>query len=106
MRRGEIWSVTGRGYASKPRPVLVVQSNGTLPLHDSVAVCLLTSVERDDACRVRIEDLPETGLMRASWVMADKILAVRKDELGFRIGELSAADMTRVSQALRTVLGL
>ena len=31
MRRGEIWSVAGRGYASKPRPVLVVQSNGTLP---------------------------------------------------------------------------
>ncbi|MBW3081854.1 type II toxin-antitoxin system PemK/MazF family toxin [Bifidobacterium phasiani] len=106
MRRGEIWSVAGRGYASKPRPVLVVQSDGTLPSYDSVVVCLLTSVERDDACRVRIEDLPETGLRRASWVMADKILAVRKDELGSRIGKLPDADMTRVSRALRTVLGL
>lgn len=106
MRRGEIWSVAGRGYAAKPRPVLVVQSDGTLPSYDSVVICLLTSVERNDACRVRIEDLPETGLMRTSWVMADKILAVRKDELGSLIGKLSDADMIRVSQALRTVLGL
>lgn len=44
--------------------------------------------------------------MRTSWVMADKILAVRKDELGSLIGKLSDADMIRVSQALRTVLGL
>ncbi len=106
MRRGEIWSVAGRGYAAKPRPVLVVQSDGTLPSYDSVVVCLLTSVDRDDACRVRIENLPETGLKRESWVMADKILAVRKDELGSRIGRLPDAEMTRVSQALRIVLGL
>ena len=44
MNRGEIWSVAGGVYASKPRPAVILQDDrfdGT----DSVTVCPLTSID-------------------------------------------------------------
>ncbi len=40
--RGDIWTIVGSGYASKPRPAIVIQSELT-DVFDSVVVCLLTS---------------------------------------------------------------
>ena len=43
MRRGEIWTQAGGpGYAGKPRPALIVQSD-LLTETDSVVTCLFTT---------------------------------------------------------------
>ena len=42
MKRGEIWTLQADGYASKPRPVVIVQSDA-VDRFDSVITCLLTS---------------------------------------------------------------
>ena len=107
MKRGEIWTVLGNSYASKPRPVLVVQANATSHAFDSVIVCLFTSSRSDDIpTRVRIEASTHNGLQKTSWVMTDKVYAARKAELGERIGMLTDEHMREVSNQLRAILEL
>lgn len=106
MKRGEIWTVQGSSYASKPRPVLIVQSDEVSGF-DSTVLCLITSFESEGIpTRVAIEPSPENGLRKRSWVMTDKIYSSRKDELGERLGTLTAAEMKQVSTELAKVLGL
>ena len=55
MKRGEIWTLQADGYASKPRPVVIVQSDA-VDRFDSVITCLLTSYDSSDIdTRVRLE---------------------------------------------------
>lgn len=106
MKRGEVWTQAGgTGYAKKPRPVLIVQSD-QLAGTDSVIVCLFTSHE-GGAMLSRLQFMPgeENGLQEASDLMVDKIMTVPRTKLGKRIGELTASQMTRVEQALLLVLG-
>ena len=106
MKRGEIWSISGApGYGSKPRPTLIVQSD-KLSETQSVVTCGLTSLEVADVpFRPLIKPTPDNGLKVVSAVMAEKLIAVPREKLGVRIGELSDDDMTRVEQAMLMALG-
>lgn len=104
LRRGEIWTLRDNRYAAKARPVLVVQSD--LSQLDSVVLCLLTSFERPDAERPRVEPTPDNGLIKTSYVMADKLVTVRQDELGTRVGVLTEVQMRAVSRQLARVLAI
>ncbi|MGB4776895.1 type II toxin-antitoxin system PemK/MazF family toxin [Microbacterium sp.] len=104
MQRGEIWTLRDDRYAAKARPVVVVQ--GDLDQFDSVVLCLLTSFERPDAERVQVDPAPDNGLHKTSYVMADKLVTVRQDELGNRVGSLTAEQMRAVSRQLARVLAL
>ena len=54
MKRGEIRTLQADGYASKPRPVVIVQSDA-VDRFDSVITCLLTSYDSSDIdTRVRL----------------------------------------------------
>jgi mRNA interferase MazF len=47
VKRGEIWTMAGGpGYASKPRPVLIVRDDA-FAARNSVTVCLITSDAAD-----------------------------------------------------------
>jgi len=106
MRRGEIWTVQGDSYASKPRPVLIVQSDEVRGF-DSTVLCLITSYDSENIpTRVAIEPTAENGLRKRSWVMTDKIYSSRKDELGECLGALTDTEMKMVSVELAKVLGL
>jgi mRNA interferase MazF len=110
VKRGEIWTQSGGpGYAGKPRPALIVQSD-LLEGTDSVITCLFTSQEPDDGdeipSRVPIEPTATNGLLKASSLMADKVMAVPRSKLGQRVGILTADDLDRVEYALVIALGL
>ena len=85
MRRGEIWTVLADGYARKPRPVVVVQNMTT---------------------RVKVPPTTQNGLIKISWVMTEKILAVHTSALGQRIGILEDDVMRQVEKKLAHVLAL
>ena len=88
MKRGEIWTLQDKHYASKARPVVVIQSDKH-DSFDSVILCLFTSYESGDISkRVRIEPSSENGLQKVSYVMTDKIVTVDKSRLGKRVGVL------------------
>ncbi len=106
MKRGEIWTLQDKHYASKARPVVVIQSDKH-DSFDSVILCLFTSYESGDiSTRVRIEPSSENGLQKVSYVMTDRIVTVDKSMLGKRVGVLSDDDMLAVSEQLRAILGL
>jgi mRNA interferase MazF len=106
MKRGEVWTVSGTGYAGKPRPALIIQDHAFLSL-DSMTICPITS-DPDDLELFRVSLLPsdENGLRQLSHVMADKIITLPKSKLGKRIGVLDADDLRRVETAIMIFLGL
>ena len=105
MKRGDIWTLQDDRYASKARPVVVVQ--GDLLDFDSVIICLLTSFNHPGApSRVAVEPTKANGLKKTSYVMTDKLLTVKQDELGGRIGALSDEQMRAVSRSLASTLAI
>ena len=106
MKRGEIWTIQDRQYASKARPVVVIQSDKH-DSFDSVILCLFTSFESGNiSTRVPVEPSAENGLQKKSFVMTDKIVTVDKKMLGKCVGVLSDENMTAVSEQLKIILGL
>lgn len=107
MERGDVWTCLYEGYASKPRPVLIVQDNAVSGQFGSTVMCLITSFVSDDIpTRVRIEPSPANGLLKTSWIATEKIMAVPVNALKNKVGQLSKSDMQKVSESLRKVLGL
>ena len=107
MRRGEVWTAAASsGYGSKPRPVIIVQAEG-IKAYDSVVLCLLTSYDSAGLpFRVKVEPDKANGLAKASWAMADKIIAMPKDSLAERIGIIDEGTMDAISKELARLLGL
>lgn len=106
MRRGEIWTLRDNQYASKARPVVIIQ-NDEHNSFDSVILCLFTIFDsRSVSTRVLITANAENGLIKDSYVMTDKIVTVDKKILGERIGALSQAEMKSISEQLMIILGL
>lgn len=106
MRRGDIWTVAGAGYASKPRPVIIVQSDSVTGFDSVVTVLLTTYDSTDIPTRVPIQPTPENGLNQQSWAMADKIVTVKRSSLGARIGRVDEMTMQQIGRQVAVVLGL
>lgn len=106
MIRGELWTVAGGVYASKPRPALIVQDDafdGT----DSVTVLPLTSNLVDaPLLRVRVIRSELSGLERDSDVMIDKLTTVRRSNVDTRVGRLATDQLADVERAMMAFLGL
>jgi len=107
MKRGEIWTMAGGpGYASQPRPVVIIQDDA-FDETASIIVCLVTS-EAVEApiLRLPLEATTENGLHQTSQLMVDKVTTVPRAWLGQRIGQLSDADLPRLNRSLLVFLGL
>jgi mRNA interferase MazF len=107
MTRGEIWTMAGGpGYASKPRPAVIIQEDGFTETL-SIAVCPLTSQPIEaPMLRINVAPSPENGLRAASRLMVDKVTTVPKSRLGQRIGRLADDDLLRLNRSLLVFLGL
>ena len=106
MKRGEVWTVSGAGYAGKPRPAVIVQDD-RFDAAASVTVCVFTT----DATEAPLFRLPVTpnernGLRSVSRMMVDKFTTVSKERLGERIGRLDDVDVVRLNRAILVFLGL
>lgn len=106
MKRGEIWTQSGGpGYAGKPRPALILQSD-LLTGTDSIITCPFTSQANENVpTRPRFFPDANNGLRETSDLMVDKIMTVARSKLGKKMGSISAEDMERVEDAMLLVLG-
>ena len=106
MTRGDVWTVSGTGYAGKPRPAIIVQDDrfdGT----ESITVCVFTTDETDAPLfRLPVTPRAKNGLRNVSRLMVDKLTTVHKSRLGKQLGRLDDADMARLDQAILIFLGL
>ena len=106
MTRGEIWTVSGAGYAGKPRPAVIVQDD-RFDATESVTVCVFTTDETEAPLfRLPIAPSASNGLHTVSRVMVDKISTVSKKRLGERIGRLESPEIVRLNRAILLFLGL
>lgn len=106
MRRGEVWTVAGTGYVGKPRPAVILQDD-RFDATDSITVCPFTTDPTDmPVFRPPVEPNQRNGLREPSRLMADKIMTVRRMNIGSYIGRLDRGDILRLSRALMVFLGL
>ncbi|HEX3673127.1 MAG TPA: type II toxin-antitoxin system PemK/MazF family toxin [Rhizomicrobium sp.] len=106
MKRGDIVTVATQGDYGKPRPAVVIQSD-RLDGTDSILVCLVTSTVRAAPLfRLDVPGSVATGLRVPSQVMADKIMAVRRDKCGPAIGRLDATTLVSLSRMLALLTGI
>jgi mRNA interferase MazF len=107
VKRGEVWTAAGgEHYASKPRPIVIVQDD-RFSATSSITICAFTSDPTDAPLfRPAIEPSETNGLRVVSRLMVDKITTIPKTKLGARIGRLADKDMLRLNRALMIFLGL
>lgn len=106
MKRGDIVTVATSGDYGKPRPAVVIQAD-RLGDTDSVLTCLMTTTRRDTPLyRLTVSATSETGLRAVSYVMVDKVFAVRRDKCGPVIGRLPAELLLNLDEMLAVVIGL
>ena len=108
MKRGDVVALAAPGDYGKPRPAVVVQTDALPSNHDSVVVCQMTSALEDDVAdyRVTVEPALQNGLSRASQIMADKPVTVRRQRVGTLIGSLNRQEIGQLNSALAFVIGL
>ncbi len=106
MNRGEVWTVSGAGYAGKPRPAAIVQDD-RFDATASVTICVFTTDETEAPLfRLPVAPTERSGLRSVSRLMVDKITTVSKERLGERIGRLDDEDVVRLNRANLVFLGL
>jgi mRNA interferase MazF len=106
--RGEIWTVAGGVYASKPRPAVIVQDD-LFDATNSVTVAPMTRILLDaPLMRIRIGGGTGrlSGLDHDSDAMIDKLTTVRRSNVHARVGRLTAAQLVEIERAIMAFLGL
>ena len=105
MRRGDIITIAGGVYASKPRPALIVQDD-RFDATDSLTVCPFTSNDvQAPLLRVSVVADEENGLDQNSFLMIDKFTTVRRSNAGTLVGRLNATTMVEFERRLLVFLG-
>jgi mRNA interferase MazF len=97
MRRGDVWTVaSGRDYAGKARPVVILQDDsfdGT----ESITICAFTTDDTDAPLfRLPVEPNERNGLRIPCHLMVDKVTTVPKSKVGAHIGRLDDEDILRL----------
>ena len=106
MRRGELWTVSGRGYAGKPRPAVIIQDD-RFDATESITVCAFTTAPTEAPLfRLAVAPDAQNGLRTTSRLMVDKITTVPKARVRERIGRLADADLVRLNRAIAVFMGL
>ncbi|MEY8018912.1 type II toxin-antitoxin system PemK/MazF family toxin [Mycobacterium servetii] len=106
MRRGELWTASGRDYAGKPRPVLIIQDD-RFDATDSITFCpLTTAITNTPLLRIPLQPNATNGLTTPSQVMIDKITTAPRSKLGQRIGKASTTEILQIERALLVFLGM
>ena len=101
MRRGDIVTVAGGVYATKPRPALVVQDDRS----DDDSVDLLERFAESADFPVRIEATQDNGLDQDSFLMVEKITTVRRTNAHTVLGRLDSSTMVEFERRLLVFLG-
>ncbi|MGM4914740.1 type II toxin-antitoxin system PemK/MazF family toxin [Rhizobium sp. 768_B6_N1_8] len=106
MRRGDIVTVVISGDFGKPRPALVIQAD-QFDATGTVSVLLISSTLIDaPLIRPTIQPTAQSGLRKASQVMVDKAMSVKRERIGTMIGRLEDDALLAVTRSLAVFLGI
>jgi len=106
VKRGEVWTVSGGVYASKPRPAVILQSDQFSETASVTPVPCTTDATEAPLFRLTLMPHGENGLRSVCSLMVDKITTVPKTHVGHYVGHLSDDDLSRLNRAALIFLGL
>ena len=112
MKRGEIWrinldpSIGAEIRKTRPALILSVDAIGALPLRVVVPITGWKDKFAQATWLVRIEPDSNNNLDKPSAADAFQVRSVSEIRFVDRFGKVSAADIVRVEDAVRIVLGL
>ncbi|MBO0906453.1 type II toxin-antitoxin system PemK/MazF family toxin [Jiella sonneratiae] len=107
MKRGDVFTVSTRGAAGKPRPAVILMADEFIRTNRPVILCPLTSDLIDaPLARVRIQPSAINGLRLVSDAMLERLGVALPREVGDRIGSLERGDLDHIDAALINILGL
>jgi mRNA interferase MazF len=106
IRRGDLVTIAMQGDFGKPRPALAIQADQFSELA-SVTILPLTSTLIDaPLLRVTVRPSAENGLQKASQVMLDKTMTVKRDKIGPAFGHIDADTLVEIERRLAVFLGI
>lgn len=95
-----------QGDFGKSRPALVIQAD-LFGEHATVTVLPVTSaLVAAPLLRVSVQPSARNGLQKASQVMVDKAMTVKRDKLGPAFGRIDANALVEVERCLAVFLGI
>jgi len=105
-RRGDVViAATGSGFGGKPRPFIVIQSDGYTTKTILLAGCS-TVLESESHIRPYLTLSTTNGLRESCRVMVDVLVTSPRAKIGHVAGYLSSTELAEVDAALLLVLGL
>ena len=105
MRRGDIVTVAGGVYATKPRPAVIIQDD-RFDATQSLTICPFTSTEVEaPLLRVPVKADQGNGLHRDCFLMVDKITTIRRGNAQAVVGRLETTTLVEVERRLLVFLG-
>lgn len=106
MKRGDLITVAMQGDFGKPRPALVIQANSFDGLPTVSVLPVTGTLTTAPLLRVTVQPDKENGLRKASQVMIDKVITVKRDKTGDAFGRINANLMTEIERRLALFLGI
>jgi mRNA interferase MazF len=107
MKRGDIVAVATPDNPNELRPAVIVQSDAFPAAHASVLICPLTAdVGEAPNFRVPLRPSQSHGLTGAFDIMADRLMAVRRECIAQNLGRLGREEIHRLNSALAFATGL
>jgi mRNA interferase MazF len=107
MRRGDVVAVASTENPPRLRPAVIVQSDAFPAAHASVLICPMTSeIGEAPNFRVPLRPTESNGLPGPFDIMADRVLAVRRERIAQTLGRLGRDDIHRLNSALAFSTGL
>ncbi|EKK8485580.1 type II toxin-antitoxin system PemK/MazF family toxin [Salmonella enterica] len=106
MKRGDLITVAMQGDFGKPRPALVIQADSFDGLPTVSVLPVTGTLTTAPLLRVTVQPDKENGLRKASRVMIDKVITVKRDKTGDAFGRINANLMTEIERRLALFLGI
>lgn len=108
MQRGDIVTFATSGDYGKPRPAVVIQADALneTKLQSSIVALITSHIVEAPLLRIDLGNNSRTGLKTKSQVMADKLVTIRKERMGPKIGQLNSEELLRLNRTLAFVVGL
>lgn len=104
--RGDLVTIAVQGDFGKPRPALVIQADAFVGLNSLTVLPITSTLVDAPLLRITLEPNNGNGLQQASQVMIDKILTVKGEKIGPRIGRINSEQLLEIERCLAVFLGI
>ena len=106
MKRGDLVTIAMQGDFGKPPLALVIQADQFEELGTVTILPVTSTLIEAPLFRITVQPSGDNGLQKASQVMADKAMTVKRDKVGSVVGRIEVEPLVAVERSLAVFLGI